>query len=120
MAGELVVDCRSGAYQKAWMPTAKDCHDHNIDLVQVKAVRVVNGREKVVSHNAKRWRGLLTRALVAAGAEGLTIDNPGDLVTTQQTLFSYIRTLLQKNVSTPPALVVVTAAGPSPSSPNSG
>ena len=48
MAGELVVDCRSGAYQKAWMPTAKDCHDHNIDLVQVKAVRVVNGREKVV------------------------------------------------------------------------
>ncbi|GHT85856.1 hypothetical protein FACS1894129_5030 [Actinomycetota bacterium] len=94
MAGELVVDCRSGAYQKAWMPTAKDCHDHNIDLVQVKAVRVVNGREKVVSHNAKRWRGLLTRALVAAGAEGLTIDNPGDLVTTQQTLFSYIRDAL--------------------------
>ena len=94
MAGELVVDCRSGAYQKAWMPTAKDCHDHNIDLVQVKAVRVVNGREKVVSHNAKRWRGLLTRALVAAGAEGLTIDNPGDLVTTQQTLVSDIRDAL--------------------------
>ena len=62
--------------------------------MQVKAVRVVNGREKVVSHNAKRWRGLLTRALVAAGAEGLTIDNPGDLVTTQQTLFSYIRDAL--------------------------
>ncbi|WQD13099.1 MAG: peroxide stress protein YaaA [Lawsonella clevelandensis] len=65
-----MVDCRSGAYQKAWMPNARVCQEHAIDLVQVKVVRLTSGREKVVSHNAKQWRGLLTQALVRAGATG--------------------------------------------------
>ena len=91
MEGELVVDCRSGAYQKAWMPNARVCQEHAIDLVQVKVVRLTSGREKVVSHNAKQWRGLLTQALVRAGGDGLTINDPGDLVEAQPQLFATIR-----------------------------
>ena len=57
---------------------------------RVKVVRLTSGREKVVSHNAKQWRGLLTQALVRAGGDGLTINDPGDLVEAQPQLFATI------------------------------
>lgn len=55
----IVVDARSGAYQKAW-PGTKGEHD----LIRVNAVRVRDGKRSVVSHNAKRYRGILAGALM--------------------------------------------------------
>lgn len=54
---ELVVDCRSEAYQ-VWTPPA------GADWVQVRAVREHSGKRTVVSHNAKRYRGLLAGELL--------------------------------------------------------
>ena len=55
----IVVDARSGAYQRAW-PGLRGEHD----LIRVNAVRVRDGKRSVVSHNAKRYRGILAGALM--------------------------------------------------------
>ncbi|MDO5049936.1 MAG: peroxide stress protein YaaA [Actinomycetaceae bacterium] len=60
----IVVDGRSGAYQKAW-PGVSGEHD----LIRVNAVRVRNGKRSVVSHNAKRYRGILAGALMDRAGE---------------------------------------------------
>ena len=56
---DVVVDCRSGAYAAAWPGL-----DGEHELVKVKAVRVKDGRRRVVSHWAKRFRGLLTGEII--------------------------------------------------------
>ncbi|QRZ62374.1 YaaA family protein [Rothia sp. ZJ932] len=60
-AGELMVDCRSAAYSKAWVtPSAR--------TVQVRVERLFDdGSRKVVSHMAKHYRGELARYLVVNG-----------------------------------------------------
>lgn len=65
-AGEqLVVDCRSAAYAKAWKP-APSRH------LVVRVERVLeDGSRKVVSHMAKHYRGLLGRYLVEQGLTDL-------------------------------------------------
>ncbi|MDO5034216.1 MAG: peroxide stress protein YaaA [Actinomycetaceae bacterium] len=55
----LVVDMRSGAYQKAWPGTGLE-----VDLIRVNAVRDRGGKRSVVSHSAKRYRGILAGALI--------------------------------------------------------
>lgn len=56
---QVVVDARSGEYRKAW--PGKHAH---ADFITVSAVRERNGKRTVVSHEAKRYRGILTGALL--------------------------------------------------------
>lgn len=58
-SGEVVVDCRSGAY-RSMMPVPGAVH--------VVALRERDGVRTVVSHDAKRYRGLVARALLTADA----------------------------------------------------
>ena len=53
---QLVIDCRSGAYQKPWTSSADSL------VVSTRIMREKNGKLAVVSHHAKHWRGLITRA----------------------------------------------------------
>lgn len=70
--GQLVLDCRSGAYKKAWLPTAKTRRDRAIEIVDVKAVRYDDeGRLKVVSHWAKHYRGVIARHAVGASVDAI-------------------------------------------------
>lgn len=64
--GELVVDCRSGAY-RTMMPIP--------GAVEVSAVRESAGRRSVISHDAKRYRGLLAGLLLAEGARARTPED---------------------------------------------
>lgn len=67
-AGDVVVDCRSAPYAAAWKPP------RDADWVAVKVVREVDGRRKVVSHNAKHTRGVLTGHLVRHDCEPTSAD----------------------------------------------
>ncbi|SPT75192.1 Protein of uncharacterised function (DUF328) [Arcanobacterium haemolyticum] len=54
---ELVIDARSGGY-RVWDPPKGTEH------VTINAVRIKHGERKVVSHNAKHYRGLLAGELI--------------------------------------------------------
>ena len=54
---DLILDCRSGGY-RSMMPVP--------GALEVKAVRDKGGRRTVISHDAKRYRGLLTGALLGS------------------------------------------------------
>ncbi|MBV7363994.1 peroxide stress protein YaaA [Actinomycetaceae bacterium TAE3-ERU4] len=62
--GNVVVDMRSSDYQAVWPPTAKTAKTCGCIFVTVRVIRIVNGQEKVVSHNAKHARGELAGYLV--------------------------------------------------------
>lgn len=82
--GDLVVDCRSAAYRAAWTPPA------GAHLVTVRVLQERAGLRRVVSHDAKRTRGLLTGHLLrrdealpttvrglaaaAAGLDGIAVE----------------------------------------------
>ncbi|WP_029253633.1 YaaA family protein [Paraoerskovia marina] len=66
--GDVVVDCRSAPYAAAWKPPA------DADWVAVKVVREVAGVRKVVSHNAKHTRGVLTGHLLQRPGEPTSAD----------------------------------------------
>lgn len=71
---QLVVDCRSGAYQTAWQAPAGQ-------TVQVRAERLEqDGTRRVVSHMAKHYRGLLARWLLEQEAEPRNADELQDIV----------------------------------------
>lgn len=57
--GGIVVDARSGEYRKAWTGKTSDA-----EIVAVSVVRERDGKRRVVSHEAKRYRGLLAGALI--------------------------------------------------------
>lgn len=63
LSSELIVDCCSAAYQKAWHPDRKE--PGFTQIVQVKAIK----GSRVVSHWAKHYRGVLCRKLLEASAE---------------------------------------------------
>ncbi|MDO5722197.1 MAG: peroxide stress protein YaaA [Actinomycetaceae bacterium] len=56
---QIVVDARSGQYRQAWPTT-----NTKADVITVSAVRIKNGKRSVVSHAAKRYRGILAGALL--------------------------------------------------------
>lgn len=56
---DLVIDCRSSTYAAFWTPARR---------LTVRVFREQAGRRTVVSHMAKHFRGLLTRALLQAPA----------------------------------------------------
>ena len=57
LAGEVVFDVRSGPYRAA-------CPAKSASVVELGVVRESGGERKVVSHMAKKWRGLAVRHLV--------------------------------------------------------
>ena len=69
---QVVVDARSGEYRKAWPGVKADA-----DLITVSAVRDRAGKRSVVSHEAKRYRGILTGALMRRGGQ---VENSVDFV----------------------------------------
>lgn len=64
-SGEVVVDCRSGAY-RTMMPLKGS------QVLEVSPVAVRDGKRRVISHDAKRYRGLVARALGEASAPAET------------------------------------------------
>ncbi|GAB3174438.1 peroxide stress protein YaaA [Myceligenerans halotolerans] len=66
-AGDVVVDCRSATYVAAWKPatTGPDA----AEWLTVRAVREVDGKRSVVSHNAKHTRGVLAGHLLRRAGE---------------------------------------------------
>ncbi len=69
--GQIVVDCRSGAYRQAMPISPTQC----TRLITVDAVRETNGRRAVVSHHAKYFRGLLVGAIIDAAVGRATVDH---------------------------------------------
>lgn len=65
---DVVVDCRSAPYVAAWKPAP------GVDWVAVKVVRDIRGVRKVVSHNAKHTRGVLTGHLLHRAGEPTSAD----------------------------------------------
>lgn len=63
--GEPVIDCRSGSY-RSMMPIP--------GAIEVSAVRETEGRRATVSHDAKRYRGLLAGRLLRAEHSPGSID----------------------------------------------
>ena len=59
--GECVVDARSGGYAAA-------CKAPWAHLISIRAAREREGKRQIISHDAKRWRGLACRELLALGA----------------------------------------------------
>lgn len=70
-ASSVIVDCRSGAYTQM-MPLVGD------KVMRVGAVAVRDGRRSVVSHDAKRYRGLVARALLEEPVRARTADEVVD------------------------------------------
>lgn len=68
-SGHTILDCRSSDYKQA-------CSAPWAHLWDVRVEREKNGKRSVVSHNAKKWRGLLTGALASHAS---TIDEPDAL-----------------------------------------
>ncbi len=64
-SAEVVVDCRSGAY-RSMMPLKGS------QVLEVSPVAVRDGKRRVISHDAKRYRGLVARALGEASAPAET------------------------------------------------
>ena len=73
--GELIVDCRSAAYQAAYVPDPQQ-------TVTVNVVQIKDGKRKVVSHHAKHTRGIVARLLMQTRGEGP--QTPHALLTAMQ------------------------------------
>ncbi|WP_022868442.1 YaaA family protein [Schaalia vaccimaxillae] len=70
---EPVLDMRSGPYQSA-------CPAHWATVIEVNVVQEVGSVRRTVSHNAKKWRGLLTGALLRLNRDLLSVDEVLDAV----------------------------------------
>lgn len=81
---EIIVDCRSGSYIKAWPALQTKATTHQ--LLRVNVVRERNGKRSVVSHNAKKFRGMLAGALIEANAEGTLSDSLESVLQVAQSL----------------------------------
>jgi cytoplasmic iron level regulating protein YaaA (DUF328/UPF0246 family) len=55
---ELVIDCRSSTYKSVWSINLEN-------TVEVRVFKVVNGKRSVITHMSKKYRGELTRHLLA-------------------------------------------------------
>ena len=72
----LVVDCRSGSYRSMMAMRSGD----GVRVLEVAPVQESGGVRKVISHDAKRYRGLVTRVLLAAEAAPATAEELVDVV----------------------------------------
>ena len=72
----VVIDCRSGAYRSMMALRSGG----GVQVLEVAPVQERSGVRKVISHDAKRYRGLVTRALLAADSTPSTADEVVDTV----------------------------------------
>ena len=72
----LIIDSRSGAYRS--MMTMRS--GAGVRVLEVSPVQERDGVRKVISHDAKRYRGLVTQALVEAATTPATADEVVDVV----------------------------------------
>jgi cytoplasmic iron level regulating protein YaaA (DUF328/UPF0246 family) len=75
-ASPLVIDCRSGSYRSMMSMRSGD----GVRVLEVAPVQERSGVRKVISHDAKRYRGLVTRALLAAETAPATAEELVDVV----------------------------------------
>ncbi|WP_157975685.1 YaaA family protein [Brachybacterium sp. YJGR34] len=74
-ASPLVIDARSGSYRS--MMAVRSTRD--VPVLAISPVQERGGARTVVSHDAKRYRGLVTRALLAADTVPSTPDEVVDV-----------------------------------------
>ncbi|WP_157773448.1 YaaA family protein [Brachybacterium vulturis] len=72
----LVIDCRSGSYRSMMAMRS----GQGVRVLEVSPVQERSGVRKVISHDAKRYRGLVTRALLAAERTPTSADELVDVV----------------------------------------
>jgi len=72
----LVIDCRSGSYRSMMSMRSGD----GVRVLEVSPVQERAGVRKVISHDAKRYRGLVTGALLEAERTPATADEAVDVV----------------------------------------
>ena len=72
----VVIDCRSGAY-RSMMPMRSG---EGVRVLDVAPVQERDGVRKVISHDAKRYRGLLTHVLLTLPSAPSTPDEVVDAV----------------------------------------
>ena len=88
-AAEVVVDCRSGAYRRAWPGT---------NTLPVQVVTETDGVRKTVSHNAKHTRGLVARHL---------LNRDGDMPMTPEDVVSALKEAFTVEYDHPQITIVV-------------
>ena len=72
----LVIDCRSGGYRSMMGLRSAD----GVRVLEVAPVQERDGVRKVVSHDAKRYRGMVTRALLALEGAPTTAEEVAEAV----------------------------------------
>ncbi|WP_422114584.1 YaaA family protein [Brachybacterium sp. UNK5269] len=72
----VVIDCRSGSYRSMMAMRS----DGAVRVLEVSPVQERGGVRTVISHDAKRYRGLVTRALLAAADTPASADEVVDVV----------------------------------------
>lgn len=72
----VVVDCRSGAY-RSMMPLRSG---DGVRVLEVSPVQEKGGQRTVISHDAKRYRGLVTAVLLAAEATAASAEEVARIV----------------------------------------
>lgn len=72
----LVVDCRSGSYRSMMAMRSGD----GVRALEVAPVQESGGVRKVISHDAKRYRGMVTRLLLSAEAAPATAEELVEVV----------------------------------------
>ena len=72
----VVIDCRSGAY-RSMMPMRSG---EGVRVLEVAPVQERDGTRKVISHDAKRYRGLVAQVLLSLDSAPATPDEVIDAV----------------------------------------
>lgn len=72
----LVVDCRSGSYRSMMAMRSGE----GVRVLEVAPVQEAGGVRKVISHDAKRYRGLVTRVLLAAEGTPTSAEELAEVV----------------------------------------
>ena len=86
---EIVVDCRSGVYRRAWPGT---------NTLPVQVVTETDGVRKTVSHNAKHTRGLVARYL---------LNRDGDMPKTAEDVVNALKEAFTVEYEHPQITIVV-------------
>lgn len=72
----VVIDCRSGSYRSMMAMASSE----RVRVLEVSPVQERGGVRKVISHDAKRYRGLVARALLDAERTPTSADEVVDVV----------------------------------------
>lgn len=75
-ASPLVIDCRSGGYRSMMAMRG----DATVRVLEVAPVQERDGVRSVISHDAKRYRGLVTRVLLEAAQAPATAQEARELL----------------------------------------